>query len=174
MKRSLAFSLALLCLLLSGCAAAPQNRTGASASSSDNAPASKRDSIPFTDGQLYAAAYLGWQQPDGLAFYVEHYLDHDRLPTHYLSPGDYYLVIPRYAGMTMELYRNDFETGEAVLVFETPDCQPFLLQCNVSDIFADAVVRLSYEGRSAEFSPFISLKDGSVEIGPEGLELTKQ
>ena len=42
-----------------------------------------------------------------------------------------------------------------------------------SDIFADAVIRLTYQDESVEFSPFLSLKDGSVDIGARGLDLTK-
>lgn len=145
--------------LLTGCAAQPQ--------------ASKRDSIPFTEGQFYAAVYLGYQQMEDLNYYAEQYLDSDQVPVHYLSDGDYYLVIPRYTGMKLTLYRNDLETLEPILLYEDPDCRPFLLQCNASDIFADAVVRLTYGDETAEFSPFISLKDGSVEIGDQGLDLTR-
>lgn len=151
--------LLLICLLLAGCATKSLD--------------SKRDAIPFSEGQYYAAAYLGYQEAEGLAFYAERYLDSDQLPTHYLSAGDYYLVIPRYDGMQMQLYRNDLETSQKILLYEDPDCGPFLLQCNVSDIFSDATVRLTYEGETVEFSPFLSLKDGSVEIGEYGLNLTE-
>ena len=47
------------------------------------------------------------------------------------------------------------------------------MQCNVSDIFADVTVRLEYNGETAEFSPFISLKDGTLMIGERGLDLTE-
>ena len=134
----------------------------------------QRDNIPFSDDQYYAVAHLGYQQITGLDDYVQQYLEHDKIPIHYLSAGDYYLVIPRYAGMSLSLFQNDFETSEAVLIFETPDCQPFVIQCNASDIFADATIRLSYETESAEFSPYISLKDGELDIGPKGLDITKK
>lgn len=159
-KMTCGLSAFLLCLgLLSGCTSQPE--------------ASKQDTIPFEDGQYYAVAYLGYQQIDDLDYYAEHYLDHDSLPVHYLSAGDYYLVIPRYTGMELSLYRNDLETSQPILIYQDPDCEPFILQCNASDIFADATIRLTYEGETAEFSPFISLKDGSVDIGAQGLELTK-
>ena len=162
------FSPLLFCLLLlSGCA------PSAGSSSAAEDPVGKRDSLPFSEGQLYAAAYLGYQQITDLDYYVEQSLDEEALPTHYLSPGEYYLVIPRYSGMSLSLYQNDLETSAPILRFEDPDCRPFLLQCNASDIFADATIRLSYEGRDTEFSPFLSLKDGAVEIGPDGLDITK-
>lgn len=160
MKKYVCWALLLLvCLLPAGCAS----------ETADN----KQDAIPFAEGQYYAAAYLGYQETEDLAFYAERYLDSDQLPTHYLSAGDYYLVIPRYDGMQLQLYRNDLETSEKILLYEDPDCGPFLLQCNVSDIFADASISLTYEGKTVEFSPFLSLKDGSVEIGAYGLDLTE-
>ena len=133
----------------------------------------KQESIPFAQGQYYAVAYLGYQQIDGLDFYVERYLDGGTLPVHYLSSGDYYLVIPRYAGMALSLYRNDLETSQPILIYEDPDCRPFIIQCNASDIFADATIRLTYKEESVEFTPFLSLKDGSLDIGEQGLELTR-
>ena len=150
----------LLCLfLLGGCGGVEE--------------VSKRDNIPFQEGQLYAAAYLGYQQIDDLDYYLERYLDDGELPVHYLSGGDFYLVIPRYDGMALALSRSDIETLQSTLIYEDPDCRPFLLQCNASDIFADAVIRLTYQDESVEFSPFLSLKDGSVDIGARGLDLTK-
>ena len=75
--------------------------------------------------------------------------------------------------MELSLYRNDLETSQPILIYQDPDCQPFILQCNASDIFADATIRLTYKDETAEFSPFISLKDGSVDIGTQGLDITK-
>lgn len=160
MKRAFFYFPLLLCLfLLGGCGGVEE--------------VSKRDNIPFQEGQLYAAAYLGYQQIDDLDYYLERYLDDGELPVHYLSGGDFYLVIPRYDGMALALSRSDIEALQSTLIYEDPDCRPFLLQCNASDIFADAVIRLTYQDESVEFSPFLSLKDGSVDIGARGLDLTK-
>jgi hypothetical protein len=75
--------------------------------------------------------------------------------------------------MELSLYQNDLETMQSTLIYRDPDCQPFLLQCNVSDIFPDATIRLSYQGESMEFSPFLSLRDGALEIGERGLDITQ-
>lgn len=37
--------------------------------------------------------------------------------------------------MHLSLYRNDLDGGPPTLLYEDPDCRPFILQCNVSDIF---------------------------------------
>lgn len=169
MRRNILLIAALLfCTLLAGCAFSP----------SGSAPipprASKRDNIPFAEDQFYAVAHLGYQEIENLEFYAERYLDSDELPVHYFSDGDYYLVIPRYTEMKLSLYRNDIVTSSSALVYEEPDCRPFILQCNVSDIFPDAAIQLTYAGETVEFSPFISLKDGSVDVGERGLLLTDQ
>lgn len=153
----------ILALMLSACLGAAAGCTAQP----------EQSAIPFTEDQYYAAAYLGYQQIDDLTFYLEEYLNGKQPPVHYLSNGDYYLVIPRYSGMQLTLYRSDIETLQPTLIYEDPDCRPFILQCNVSDIFADATIRLTYEGETVEFSPFISLKDGSVDIGSQGLDLTQ-
>ena len=135
--------------------------------------ASKRDSIPFEEDQLYAVAYLGYLEMEDLALWTEKYLDDAAVPIHYFSEGDYYLIIPRFEGMRVRLYRNDMETMGKSLVYESEHCVPFVVQCNISDIFPDVTVALTYQGETVEFSPYISLKDGSVEAGERGLLLAK-
>ena len=166
---------------VSGSSSAPDPAASSSTSdaaapgstSSSQTQTSKRDQIPFTDGQSYAVAHLGYLEIEDLDYYVQRYLDSDDIPTHYLSSGDYYLIIPRYEGMELSLYVNDFNTSQSTLFYQETDCQPFILQCNVSDIFPDATIELTYQGEKVSFSPFISLKDGSLDIGEHGLDLTK-
>ena len=137
-------------------------------------PASKLDSLEFEADQLYAAAYLGYQEIEDLAHYAEKYLDSDNIPIHYFSDGEYYLIIPRYDGMEVTLYRNSIETGEKTKVYEASECTPFIIKCNISDIFPDVTVELGYIGETVEFSPYISLMDGSVQVGERGLDITKK
>ena len=74
--------------------------------------------------------------------------------------------------MAMRLYRNDMETAERILLYEEAVSRPFIIQCNISDIFADAVICLTYQTETVEFSPYISLEDGGVEAGEYGLDIT--
>ena len=133
----------------------------------------KTESIPFSEDQMYAVAHLGYQQINDLGRYMEKYLSDREPPVHYISGGDYYLVIPRYSGMELKMYVNDIETSQQTLIFENPDCEPFIIQCNASDIFADVTIQLDHEGDSAEFSPFISLMDGHLDIGSRGIDITE-
>ena len=134
----------------------------------------KTETIPFGEGQLYAVAYVGYLEPENLSYYTERYLDSDRLPVHHFSPGEYWLVIPRYEDMELQLYYRDMNTEESVLVYEEPNCRAFLIQCNVSDIFPDAEIRLSRGENAVSFSPYISLENGEAEVGEYGLNLADE
>lgn len=170
MKKTLAFLLTFLLLLtMIGCSDGPNTDL----SNTPGLPeTSKLDSIPFDAGQFYGVAYLGYEEIENLTFYIENYLDNEHLPIHYISNGEFYLIVPRYADMTMRLYRNDHETAERILVYEDAESRPFIIQCNVSDIFLDAAICLTYQTKSIEFSPYISLEDGNVEVGEYGLDIT--
>jgi hypothetical protein len=133
----------------------------------------KIESIPFLKDQLYAVAYLGHDDIGELSYYIQKYLDSENIPIHYISKGEYYLVIPRYSNMSLSLYKNDIQTMDSTLIFEEKECRPFIIQCNVSDIFPDATIRFAYNGETVEFSPYISLKDGTVVVGDRGINITK-
>ena len=134
---------------------------------------SKRNNIPFEDNQLYAVAYLGYITIEDMDYYLENYLDEEEIPQYYFSGEEYYLIIPRYGDMEVRLYRNDLATMGKTLEQECEAGKPFIVQCNVSDIFPDVTVELTYNGETVEFSPYISLKDGSVQVGEEGFDITK-
>jgi len=135
---------------------------------------SKRSNIPFAEDQLYAVAYLGYGYIENMDFYLENYLDEEEVPNYYFSGDEFYLIIPRYEEMEVRLYRNDLATMGKALEQECEAGKPFIVQCNVSDIFPDVTVELTYNGETVEFSPYISLKDGSVQVGDRGFNITKQ
>ena len=160
-RKTIRVALALLCLVLAAC--------GQPAAEAD-AP---YENIDFQEGQLYAAAYLGWEEMEDLDFCRETYLRGADVPVHYVSPGEFYLIIPRHPETAVKLYRNDINGGQPALIYQAEVCVPFVVQCNISDIFSDVTVELSYGGETVSFSPYISLKDGSVQVGERGLDLTK-
>ena len=126
---------------------------------------SKRNNIPFENNQLYAVAYLGYGVKEYMDYYRENYLDEEEVLNYYFSGAEYYLIIPRYEDMEVRLYRNDLATMGQTLEQECENGKPFIVQCNISDIFPDVTVELTYNGETVEFSPYISLKDGSVQGG---------
>jgi len=170
MKKGLKPLAGLLCfLVLTGCGA-PAEIPPAPTDVPPPAETSSGEAVPFREDQLYAVACLGYEKEENLARYTR-YLDGDELPTHHVSGGEYYLVIPRYSDMTVRLYKNSFETSEGTLFYESTQSGPFVIRCNVSDIFPDVTVEFVYGEESAAFSPYISLKDGSVVVGERGLDL---
>lgn len=167
MKKLTVYSVVMIAfiILLSGCSMTPREK--------GDSEVKKIESIPFEKNQLYAVAYLGYDDISQLSYYIEKYLDSDNIPIHYLSQGEYYLVIPRYSNMALSLYKNDIERMDSSLIFEEKECRPFVIQCNISDIFSDATISFTYNNETIEFSPYISLKDGEVMVGDRGLNITK-
>ncbi len=92
---------------------------------------------------------------------------------HHISDGDFYLIIPRDPNATVRLYKNDMLTQTSSIFYEQPDGSPFVIGCNVSDIFPDVTVSITSGRETVDFSPFISLKDGSVQVGERGLNITR-
>ena len=162
MKRFFRAAALLLTLALTACAPAP-----------DSSQAGTAD-LPYAEGQLYAATWLGWQETGDLSRYAELCPEIETAPVLHLSDGEYWLILPRYPDTRLEVSQLDISTSEARLVYTDPDCEALILQCNISDIFPDAQIRLQCEEGEAEFSPYISLRDGSVVLSPEGLDITRE
>ena len=76
--------------------------------------------------------------------------------------------------MELKIYENDINTTTPALIFEAPESMPFIVQCNISDIFSNVTISFTYDSETFEFSPFISLKDGDVQVGEHGVNITKQ
>ena len=95
MKQRTILSTLLLCaLLLAGCGAAAQtpDATPTPAPEAAATPTPTPDplsTLPYTDGQLYAAAYLGYQAPTDLDFFQQTYFGGRELPVHHISDGDF-------------------------------------------------------------------------------------
>ena len=68
---------------------------------------------------------------------------------------------------------NDMVTDSKTLFYEQTNGDAFVIGCNVSDIFPDVTVSITSGGETVDFSPYISLKDGSVQVGARGLNITR-
>lgn len=177
MKQRTILSTLLFCaLLLAGCGTAAQTPDATPTPAQETAATPTPDplsTLPYTDGQLYAAAYLGYQAPTDLDFFQQTYFGGRELPVHHISDGDFYLIIPRDPNATVRLYKNDMVTDSKTLFYEQTNADAFVIGCNVSDIFPDVTVSITSGGETVDFSPYISLKDGSVQVGARGLNITR-
>lgn len=73
----------------------------------------------------------------------------------------------------MRLYKNDMVTDSKTLFYEQTNGDAFVIGCNVSDIFPGRDGLDHVGGETVDFSPYISLKDGSVQVGARGLNITR-
>lgn len=124
----------------------------------------------LAENELCAVAYAGYDSADELQPYIEAYLDGVTPPTCYCSAGEAWLLIPR-PGTSVQIYRNDFETYPMrsspcyELLYEDSSGNPLILRCNASDLFPDARIVLTCQGKTVELTPYISLRDGSIQVG---------
>ena len=132
----------------------------------------KSNTIDFEENQLYGVASLGYDDMYQPEEYLEKYLHDNSPPVHYISHGEYYLIIPRYDDMSLAIYKNDMMTNTSTLQYTDTKSSPFIIQCNESDIFSNITITFTHEGEEVSFSPYISAKDGSVVIGDRGVNLT--
>ncbi len=137
---------------------------------------------------LCAIAFLG--SCDGSFSEVQAYLeDSGMVDTYPILEGlsgdifletagsELYLIVQR-EDVEISMYEQsmDPETGEMMTgdlraLFIAP--APFLLRCNISDIIPNILLSLgSTTGEKLEYSPFISLRDGSVSVTEGILDLT--
>lgn len=87
-----------------------------------------------------------------------------------LMGQEFYLVIPKYKATSIALRQLDLtEQGklsqvENLAVENMSVTGPALLAVNISDIYSNAKIILRHRDQVSEFTPFISLKDGSLII----------
>ena len=87
-----------------------------------------------------------------------------------LMGQEFYLVIPKYKATSIALRQLDLtEQGKLSQVENLPVenmsvTGPALLAVNISDIYSNAKIILKHRDQVSEFTPFISLKDGSLII----------
>ena len=122
-------------------------------------------------GALCAAAYLGYAPEYDEAAAMELYPFLIDVPTdNYIDAGGFelYLIIP-CQDIATTVYTTDIDwenynytRGRLLGIVEG---EPFLLCCNFSDIFTNSLIVLSTaNGEVFEFSPGISLRDGTLAV----------
>ena len=154
------------------------------------APATELDQLrarAADHGDLCAAAtlgYMGLSETSTIADYLQSsgwaetfsFLTEIPQSRQISQAGDeLYVIIPASADTAVRVYSyvmdesNGYMGGRGELLAEfTGD--PFLLRCNVSDIFPNVVVVLeTADGETLEYSPSISLKDGTLGVPDTGV-----
>ena len=127
-------------------------------------------------GAFCAAAHLGYAPAYDESAAMELYPFLTDVPAgNYIDAGgdELYLIVPcRDIAATVYATDIDWENynytrGRLLGIVEG---EPFLLRCNVSDIFTNSLIALSTaNGEVFEFSPSISLKDGTLAVPESGV-----
>lgn len=123
----------------------------------------------YADEHLYAIKFLGYGIDPS-----ENYKNTDLID---VGGDEFYLIVPRFDECEVKVKMmnfgdfSDMSAYETLNVFTSNNGEPFILKCNVSDIYSNVAVTMTGAGGSASFSPRISLEDGSLIAGELGFEI---
>ena len=127
-----------------------------------------KNEYPYDGNDLYAIENLGYNYKDSSklveagAFFLD------------LGGDEYYYIEPRYDQTKINIYKNDINNEESELILSTITQKAVVVKCNESDIFSNVTIELiTNEGKTTKFSPYISLKDGTLVINEEGFFIKK-
>ena len=87
--------------------------------------------------------------------------------------GELYLIIPIYKNVSINVYSAVMEEADIVkdnLLYTTN--KPFILKCNVSDIIPNIIIEIKQNNIVYEYSPSISLKDGSLYVNEHVMDIS--
>ena len=148
-------------------------------------PTVEQRQVMADDNDFFGVCYIGWIDPvvdrmDDYYGYVYHILEEtgmteefafiENMPTDRFvsseSGQEFYLVIPPELNGVTEVYSCSLsDSGELVEgdLLYTAEGSPFLLKCNVSEIYPDVCVHFTdTNGETTEWHPSISGDDGHV------------
>lgn len=135
-------------------------------------------------GYLCGMALVGYSEEilyplsenEQLSAYLESYPELNDMTKEqvvYCTGNELYIIYPADSAIKLTIYENfideenDFAECKCNILYSNSG-EPILLKCNVSDIIPNVIVRIEGDdGEFIEFSPFISLKDGTLSL-PEG------
>ncbi|MBR6689196.1 MAG: hypothetical protein IKL68_04190 [Clostridia bacterium] len=119
------------------------------------------------DTEVLGLIYLGGLESDYDYTLVDRYYtkqEQENFAIIDLGGEECYLVIPRYLTKTHinKLLMNEY--GGTDKEYYMMSRLPFFIKCNASDIFPNAEIYFNRKGINYTYSPYISLKDGSVVV----------
>lgn len=123
--------------------------------------------IDFESNQVLAVFYIGGMSNDYDYSVIEKYFTEDEINNFKeikLDGEEKYLIVPRYKG-NVEIYSLSLDENDSENIISTLKdtvSTPFYITCNVSDIFPNSRIKISTRTGEFVYTPYISLKDGSV------------
>lgn len=89
-----------------------------------------------------------------------------------LEPGeDIYCIVPGENVTKVVVYEYNVmdEKPERKVLYESDQCDPFILTANVSDIATNTLIELDTADGHVEYAPSLSLKDGGLYVPESGV-----
>lgn len=118
--------------------------------------------IPFSEDDKYIMGVIECSDENSNK-YLEN-IDVNKLDKVNLEGQDNFVIVPKYQKTRFYIYRLDMnENAEfnETLIFETSNA--FYINCNPSDLYSNVKIVAEYEKSKYEYSPWYSLKDGSLK-----------
>lgn len=126
------------------------------------------DRITFNDDEdMLAIFFLGGLEGSYDYSIVNKYFAENELKQFHtleLEGEECYLVVPRDDISVTVSSLSMTEDGGTKARKVTEYNEPFYIKCNVSDIFSNVELSFKYMDKLYSYSPYISLKDGSIVV----------
>lgn len=130
-----------------------------------NKPNYYKTKLPFAhnDGKLMGIIQIGGSDEDYDYSIVEKYFTTNDFETIEFGGTEKYLIVPR--SYDIQVYSLELtEDGGLKETFIKSMSEPFYITCNMSDIIANSLLRIKNDSKQYSYSPYISLKDGSLVV----------
>lgn len=119
--------------------------------------------IPFDDDSVMGIMYIGGSQEDYNYSVVNKYFKTNEFEVIQLGGSEKYLVIPIKKQIDIYSLKLEEDGGQTEIFIKSMN-EPFYITCNVSDIFSNSMLKTSKGSKQYSYSPYISLKDGSLVV----------
>lgn len=142
-----------------------------------NAESKYAKKFNFNENEVLAVFYIGGMDESYDYSLAKKYFSEEELASFEeikIGGTEKYLIIPRYKGnveiYSLSLDENTTNTNSKLIKNAS---QPFYITCNESDIFPNSRIRVCTRTGEYVYSPYISLKDGSVVVNENVLLVNK-
>lgn len=122
----------------------------------------------FSENEILAVFYIGGTKDSYDYSVAKKYFNENELSSFEdikIGGEEKYLIIPRYKG-NVEIYSLSLDNEDIKSKLIKNISQPFYITCNESDIFPNSRIRVCTRTGEYVYTPYISLKDGSI-VGTE-------
>ncbi len=122
--------------------------------------------LPFEveAGKYIAVMYIGGSEDSYNYSLVQKYYENNEFDTIDIGGEEKYLIIPLGKPISVFSLSLTEDGGVEEKLIRKSVIAPFYIKCNMSDIFSNCLLRVMVNNKQYSYSPYISLKDGSVVV----------